>query len=215
MTTSSDQNVSMASSASGGTSASATPPASCQQPLGTATVVEPDPTSAAAFQSVGLTSPTPMLRIMLSESNCFRVIDQAAMGAGGRAPAAQFLITPNLILSNPDAGGFSAGGFLGNVTGQKWLNNVAGSIQVKEAQTALFISDARTGEQIAAVQGRATATDFGISGYGRGLNSVGAYSSTPDGKVIMAAYVDAYNKLVDQMKMRAPPPRVASAKKRR
>src|SRR5205085_11180527 len=39
-----------------------------------------DLTSAAAFQSVGLVSPTPMLRIMLSESNCFRVIDQAAIG---------------------------------------------------------------------------------------------------------------------------------------
>ena len=34
---------------------------------------------------------------------------------------------------------------------------------MKEAQTALFISDARTGEQLAAVQGRATATDFGVS----------------------------------------------------
>jgi curli biogenesis system outer membrane secretion channel CsgG len=216
-TTSSDPNVSMASAASGGTSASASPPVSCQQPIGSATVVEPDPASAAAFQSVGLTSPVPMLRIMLSESNCFRVIDQAAMGPGGRAPAAQFLITPNLILSNPDAGGFSAGGFLGNVTGQKWLNNVGGSIQVKEAQTALFISDARSGEQLAAVQGRATATDFGVSfsGYGRGLNSAGAYSSTPDGKVVMAAYVDAFNRLVAQMQARQPPPRVASAKKKR
>ena len=122
MTTPSDPNASMASAASSGTSSAATPPVTCQQPLGTATVVEPDPTSAAAFQSVGLTSPTPMLRIMLAESNCFRVIDQAAMGPGGRAPAAQWLITPNLLLSNPDAGGFSAGGFLGNVTGQRWLN---------------------------------------------------------------------------------------------
>jgi curli biogenesis system outer membrane secretion channel CsgG len=207
----------MASAASAGTSAAATPPVTCQQPIGTATVVEPDPASAATFQSVGLTSPTPMLRIMLSESNCFRVIDQAAMGPGGRAPAAQWLITPNLILSNPDAGGFSAGGFLGNVTGQRWLNHVGGSISVKEAQTALFISDARTGEQFAAVQGRATATDFGVSfaGYGRGLNSAGAYSSTPEGKVVMAAYVDAFNKLVPQVQARVPPPRVAQAKKKR
>ena len=58
------------------------------------------------------------------------------------------------------------------------------------------------------------ATDFGISGYGRGLNSVGAYSNTPDGKVIMAAYVDAFNKLVPQMQARTPPPRVASKRKR-
>ena len=61
----------MASAASAGTSAAATPPVTCQQPLGTATVVEPDPASAATFQSVGLTSPTPMLRIMLSEFELF------------------------------------------------------------------------------------------------------------------------------------------------
>ena len=48
-----------------------------------------------------------------------------------------------------------------------------------------------------------------------GLNSAGAYSNTPEGKVVMAAYVDAFNKLVPQMQARVPPPRVASAKKKR
>ena len=40
------------------------------------------------------------------------------------------------------------------------------------------------------MQGKASATDFGVSfsGYGRGLNSAGAYSNTPEGKVVMAAY---------------------------
>jgi len=205
-----------ASPVSSSDASAATQIVNCQQPLGTATVVEPDPNGMAALQAMNLTSPVPMLRIMLTESNCFRVIDPAA-ARNPRAPAAQYLVTPNVLANNPNAGGFNAGGFLGSVTGQSWMNNVGGSITVKEAQTAMFVSDARTGEQIAAVQGKATATDFGVSfsGYGRGLNSAGAYSSTPEGKVVMAAFVDAYNKLVAQLQARRPPPRVAAAPRRK
>ena len=185
---------SMTTAASGGSEAStAAQLVTCQQPLGTATVIEPDANAMVALQAMNLTSPAPMLRIMLAESNCFRVIDAAAMGGGRRVPPAQYLITPNVLANNPNAGGFNAGGFLGSVTGQSWMNNVAGSVTVKEAQTALFLSDAKSGEQISAVQGKASATDFGVSfsGYGRGLNTAGAYSSTPEGKVVMAAFVDS------------------------
>jgi curli biogenesis system outer membrane secretion channel CsgG len=209
---------SMSAAASGGGDAStASQLVNCQQPLGTATVVEPDANAMATLQAMGLTSPAPILRIMLTESNCFRVIDAAAMGGGRRVPAAQYLITPNILANNPNAGGFSAGGFLGSVTGQSWMNNVSVGGTVKEAQTALFLADARSGEQIAAVQGKASATDFGasFSGYGRGLTSVGAYSNTPDGKVVMAAFVDALNKLVAQTQARMPPPRVATAPRKK
>lgn len=210
---------SMSSSAasSGGDASTAAQLVNCQQPLGTATVVEPDANAMAALQAMNLSSPSPMLRIMLTESNCFRVIDAAAMGGGRRVPASQYLITPNVLANNPNAGGFSAGGFLGSVTGQSWMNNVSVGGTVKEAQTALFLSDARSGEQISAVQGKASATDFGVSfsGYGRGLNSAGAYSNTPEGKVVMAAFVDALNKLVAQTQARRPPPRVATAPRKK
>ena len=73
----------------------------------------------------------------------------------------------------------AAGGFLGNITGQRWMNHLGGSISVKDAQTALFVADGRTGEQIASVQGSATATDFGVSFVSRsGLNSVGAFGKS-------------------------------------
>lgn len=206
-----------ASASGGGDASTAQQLVNCQQPLGTATVVEPDANAMAALQAMNLTSPSPMLRIMLTESNCFRVIDAAAMGGGRRVPAAQYLITPNVLANNPNAGGFNAGGFLGSVTGQSWMNNVSVGGTVKEAQTALFLADARTGVQVAAVQGKASATDFGVSfsGYGRGLNSAGAYSNTPEGKVVMAAFVDALNKLVAQAQARMPPPRVATAPRKK
>ena len=139
------------------------------------------------------------------------------MGGGRRVPAAQYLITPNVLRQQSERRRFSAGGFLGSVTGQSWMNNVVGQRHLKEAQTALFLSDARSGEQISAVQGKASATDFGVSfsGYGRGLNSAGAYSNTPEGKVVMAAFVDALNKLVAQTQARLPPPRVATAPRKK
>lgn len=186
----------------------------CEQPLGTASLVEPDPSAMAYLAAAGLPSPTPMLRIMMTDSNCFRVIDQAAVAPGRRPPPVRWTITPNILQSNPNAGGVAAGGFLGNITGQRWMNGLGGSISVKDAQTALFVSDGRTGEQIASVQGSATATDFGVSFVGRhGLNSVGAFGNTPEGKVIMAAYGDAFNKLVAQLQARQPAPRVANARR--
>src|ERR1043166_7527182 len=82
---------SMSTSAAGGggDASTASQLVSCQQPLGTAPGVEPDANAMVALQAMNLTSPTPMLRIMLTESNCFRVIDAAAMGGGRRVPAAQ------------------------------------------------------------------------------------------------------------------------------
>jgi len=188
----------------------------CEKPLGTASVVEADPSAMAYLAAAGLPSPTPMLRIMMTDSNCFRVIDQAAVAPGRRPPPVRWSVTPNILQSNPNAGGVSAGGFLGNVTGQRWMNGLGGSISVKDAQTALFVADGRTGEQIASVQGSATATDFGVSFISRsGLNSVGAFGNTPEGKVIMAAYGDAFNKMVAQLQAREPAPRVANARRAR
>jgi hypothetical protein len=174
----------------------------CERPLGTTTIVEPDANATAMLQNVGLQSPTPVLRIMVSQSNCFRVIDRAA--AGGQA-VAQYAITPNILFSNSDAGGINPVGLIAGVAsiipGGAILSAASGSIHTKEVQTALFISNGRTGEQIAAVQGIAHATDFNISfaGLGGAASSVSAYGNTPEGKVVMAAYLDAYDKLVAEM----------------
>lgn len=178
--------------------------ATCEKPLGTASLVEPDATAMASLQAMGLQSPTPALRIMLMQSNCFRVIDQAAV-ANRRQANVQWLITPNIIMSNPDAGGFNTGGLIGGLTRAPFLSSVAGNVKSKEAETALFVTNARTGEQLFAAQGKAKAIDFGASFAGSGaLSNIGAYGNTPEGKVIMSAYADAFNKLVAQLQTRGP-----------
>jgi hypothetical protein len=175
--------------------------AHCPRPLGSTIVVEPDDNGAAALQAAGLQSPTPMLRIMIAQSNCFRVIDRAV----SRQAVAEYAITPNVLLSNADAGGLNPAGLIGGVAsfipGGSMLSSAASSVHTKEAQTALFLSDGRTGQQIAAVEGYARATDISLSfaGLGAAAASIGAYSNTPQGKVIMAAYVDAFDNLVIQV----------------
>jgi hypothetical protein len=172
----------------------------CPRPLGSTIVVDPDVNGMAALQAAGLQSPTPVLRMMIAQSNCFRVIDRAVSSQA----VAEYAITPNVLLSNANAGGPAGliGGVASFIPGGSMLSNAASSIHTKEAQTALFLSNGRTGQQIAAVEGYAHATDISVSFAGVGgaaANSIGAYTSTPQGKVVMAAYVDAFDNLVAQV----------------
>ena len=165
--------------------------AQCAQPMGTVVIREPDAAALTALQGFGLQSPTPVLRMMMAESNCFRVID----AYGNRTPNAKWVLTPNVIATNSDAGGFDPGTLLRfiPVVGSA----VGGSVKTKDGQTALFLSDTKSGEQIAAVQGDGQGTDFTIS-----ISGAGAYGNTSQGKVVLAAFADAYNKLVLQMQSR-------------
>ena len=206
----------------------------CDRPLGTAALVEIDNNSASLLQTVGLQSPTPLLRLMMAQSKCFMVIDRgAALGniqteqrlkqsgmlqsgattARGRMVSVQYLITPNVVFSNPNSGGASAlgalGGFFG--LGGAIIGGVLGSMKIKEAQTALFLTDAQTGLQTAVAEGAAKVTDFGgsagLGGFGSGilgLGAVGGYGNTAEGKLIAAAYLDAFNSLVAQIRATKP-----------
>ena len=206
----------------------------CSQPLGTAALVETNSNALGLLRSIGLESPLPLLRLMMTQSNCFQVVDrgaalrniqteqnlqqsgmlqQGSTTARGRMVTAQYMVTPNVIFSNQDAGGgdvlSSLGGFFGR--GGALAGSVAGSMQVQEAQTTLFLTDAQSGVQTAASEGSARVTDFGgrsgIRGWGGGLfgrGAVGGYGNTDEGKLIAAAFMDAHNKLVQQVRATQP-----------
>ena len=63
----------------------------------------------------------------------------------------------------------------------------------------LTLVDNRSGVQVGASQGSASKTDFGgmagLFGIGGGAG-LGGYQNTPQGKVISAAFMDAYNQMV-------------------
>jgi curli biogenesis system outer membrane secretion channel CsgG len=191
----------------------------CVQPVGTAALVESDNRSYLEYD---LPSPQPMLRLMMQQSNCFQVVDRgvasealqrerelAGQGqlrkgsnmGGGQMVAADYLITPRVIFQDANSGG--GGGVIGS-----FLPGVAGavagglSVQNMEAQTLLTLTNVRTGVQEAAAEGSASKSDIGIGGFGFIApvgGAAGAYESTDIGKIVTAAFMDAHNKLVDQV----------------
>ncbi len=216
------------SGGSAGAQGASTQMVHCTKSLGTAALVEPDPQAAARLSQVGLQSPLPLMRLIMAQSGCFRVIDRGAAlsnmtqevglaqsgllksgsaTAQGRMIAAQYLVTPNVIFSNPNAGGGNMGaGLAGLIPGGALIGAVAGSMRIKEAQTALFVTDAQSGEQVAVSEGSAKVTDFGglggLGGFGGGIagfGGIGGYGNTAEGKLIAAALLDSFNKLVGQI----------------
>ncbi len=196
----------------------------CASPIGTAALIEQDNPMLA---QAGLTSPIPLLRIMMAQSNCFQVVDRGQasqalqreramasagelqsgsnMGAG-QMKAADFLITPNVIFKDSNAGGGGAGlgalipGIGGAIAGGiRWTN--------MESQVTLFLTNVRTGVQEAAAEGSASKRDLGFGGLAfGGLVGAGggAYASTDIGKIVSAAFLDAHNKLVSQLQVTQP-----------
>ncbi len=170
-------------------------------------------------------SPVPLIKLLAQQSGCFRVVDRGAglrgtvqeqdlKNAGvlrenstvrkGRGYEAQYTLTPSLTFSEQDAGR----GLAGVVAMIPVLRDIAGlvgmveQVKFKEAQTALLLSDNETTEQVAAATGAARTTDLGVGGMVLGrLGAAGAgWSNTNEGKVIAAAFLDAHNQLVHQVR---------------
>ncbi|HSM27262.1 MAG TPA: SH3 domain-containing protein [Thioalkalivibrio sp.] len=191
----------------------------CATPVGTAALLEPDYPIHASF---GLSSPVPLVRLLMTQSNCFRVVERGAASSalqreralaaggelqrgsamgGGQMAAADFIITPSIIHSDSNAGG-SFGGLGGLLPGSVGI--IAGGIRTTqlESQVMLTLVNVRTGVQEAVAEGSASKSDIdfgggGVIGVVAGLG--GSYQSTDIGKITAAAFLDAHNKLARQL----------------
>jgi curli biogenesis system outer membrane secretion channel CsgG len=151
--------------------------------------------------------------------------EEAALGAGGdlrrgsnlgkgQVAVADFFIIPDLANSNSNSGGNNFGaiaGAFGRSLGG--FGALAGSIQTKkaEAQALVTLVDARTTEQLYVAEGVAQKTDisFGLGGGGGGWSGFagaagGGYGNTDQGKVISAAYFNAFVDLIGYLQRSAP-----------
>jgi len=191
----------------------------CDQALGTIGVVE-DQNAAwySTLRSYKLGSTVPVLRMMIQQSNCFVVVERGAamqnmnierqlqksgemregsnMG-GGQMVAADYTMSPSIQFSQNTGGLGAALGGLSRSLGV--LSSLGGAIKTNEAATTLIMIDNRSGVQLAAAEGTAKNTDFGLFGSSFGWAggaAAGGYSSTPEGKIIIAAFADSYNQLV-------------------
>jgi curli biogenesis system outer membrane secretion channel CsgG len=205
--------------AGGATSAGANPQLErCTDSLGTLAVNE----DVAApwyyqLQQYKLGPTTPVLRMMIQQSNCFVVVERGAamnnmmreralsqtgemrkgsnMGPG-QMVAADYTMSPSITFSEKGTQGGGLGGFglIGSVVGA-----AVSSFRANEASTTLLMVDNRSGVQLAAAEGSAKNYDLALLGgaFGGGFGGLGGgYSNTPEGKVIVAAFMDSYNQLV-------------------
>lgn len=171
-------------------------------------------------------SPVPLVKLLAQQSGCFRVVDRAAGLRGtlqeqdlresgvlrknttvakGKGYEAQYTLTPSLTFSEQDAGRGLAGimAMIPVLRDMAGLIGLAEQVKLKEAQTALLLSDNETTEQVAAATGSARTTDLGVAGiaFGKLGGAAGAgWSNTNEGKVIAAAFLDAHNQLVGQVR---------------
>ncbi|MDQ6640554.1 MAG: CsgG/HfaB family protein [Pseudomonadota bacterium] len=192
----------------------------CDAPKGTLAVVEPQSQIGQNLQRYGLGSPTAVIRMLVQQSNCFQVVERGvgmgnmmqerALGASGELQrdqnigkgqmvAADFIVTPAVVFSENNAGGVGGalGGLLGGGRGQA-LGAIAGGLKFKQAETSMLLVDSRSGIQVASAQGSAQKTDFAVGGalLGNIAAAGGGYSNTPEGKVIVASFMDNWNNIV-------------------
>ena len=214
----------------------------CETPIATVALLE-NPRGYVMPSTVNLPpTPVPLVRLLMQQSGCFRVVDRAGGLQGtiregelkdtgvlrpngtvqkSKGYEAQYTMVPNLTFSEQDAGRGLAGiiGLIPVLRDIAGLAGVAEQVKLKEAQTALFLTNNETTEQVAVATGSARATDLGVGGVilGRLGGAAGAgWSNTNEGKVIAAAFLNAHNQLVQQVRLlqaKDLPPPVATASK--
>ena len=194
----------------------------CDETLGTMAVVEDQ--SAPWYHTLSqykLGSTVPVLRMMVQQSNCFVVVErgqamrnmmqerelsqsgemrQGSSFEKGQMVAADYTMSPSITFSQKGTSG--AGGALGGLFGGgvgRAVGMVAGGLKANESSTTLLLIDNRSGVQLAAAEGSAKNYDFNLFGGifgGGGGGAAGGYTNTPEGKILTAAFMDSYNKLV-------------------
>jgi curli biogenesis system outer membrane secretion channel CsgG len=210
-----------------------TPPAeipTCEKKIGTLAVTEPQNQWWTAYN---LESPAALIKVFVSESKCFTLVDRGkglqaaqaerALAAGGeerqgsnigkgQMKAADYVLVPDIANQNRNANGTNIGGVLGGFL-PHGIGAVAGGVSMKSktADVVLTLTDVRSTEQVALEQGHAKKTDIGWMGGGGGGffggfagGGASSYANTEIGQVVTMAYLDAYTKLVGDLKSAAP-----------
>ena len=209
--------------AGGGTSAGANSSLErCPAPLGTLAV--DDGRGKEWYASFGaatkVTTIEPLIRLAVQQSNCFVITsvgnartesklsaitdkqrNSGEFRAGskqqkGQRVAADYYMEPSIIIDNSSTGRMA--GAVGGLLGAGGALLAAG-MESKVSVVTMTLFDIRSGVQLAISEGNATATNFGaaLGAFGPGAaGGLGRFSQTPEGKATVAAFTDAYNKMV-------------------
>jgi hypothetical protein len=201
----------------------------CDRPAGTIALVEDTSLDwyRAYLDKYRLGSTTPVLRLLIQQSNCFIVVERgramanmaqerALQNSGelrqssnfgkGQMVSADYSLTPEVLISARGTSGLGAG--LAGMGGRLGLlGAIAGGIQTNESAVMLTLVDNRSGVQVAAAEGSSSNTDFSLGAVlvgSSGAGGAGGYTNTPQGKVVAAAFTDAYNNIINAVKNYTP-----------
>lgn len=189
----------------------------CDATLGVLRIEEDMASSWYRQYGSRLGSTAPLLNMLIMQSNCFVVVErgtgeqgiaaettrargdearESATRGKGQHVVADYLLKPEIVMNNRGGQGASLAG-LGKLLGLGGVG--AASVKTDEVGTVLTLVDIRSTVRLAAAEGYSKDTNFDFGGIGvHGGGSLGgsAYSRTDEGRLISAAFVDAYNKLV-------------------
>src|SRR4051794_6331950 len=204
----------------------------CAQPLGRAAIQEPETrwwtqlglSSPEALLKL-FAARSNCLRIVDRNGGLAMRNQEADLGSSGdlrrgsnvgRGPVAggDFFIIPDIANSNSNSGGNNIGAIAGAFGSRLGgFGALAGGLRTKksEAQALITLVDARSTEQLYVAEGVAQKTDvsFELGGGGGGWSGFGAaagggYGNTEIGKVITAAYFNAFVDLISYLQRDAP-----------
>lgn len=154
------------------------------------------------------------MRNQESELNASGDLRRGANIGRGQVAAADFFIIPDIANSNSNSGGNNLGAIAGAFGSRLGgFGALAGGLRTKksEAQALITLVDARTTEQLYVAEGVSQKTDIGfeLGGGGGGWSGFGAaagggYANTEIGKVITAAYFNAFIDLINYLQHNAP-----------
>ncbi|MDR0780782.1 MAG: hypothetical protein LBF16_08825 [Pseudomonadales bacterium] len=194
----------------------------CTETLGTLAV--DDGRGKEWYASFGaatkVTTIEPLIRLAVQQSNCFvitsignnrtesnisditdRQRNSGEFRAGsnqqrGQRVAADYYLEPAIIIDNASTGKVvsALGGLVGG-----GLGAIAGSLEQKSSVVTLTLYDIRSGVELSISEGNSKATNYGaaLGAIGGGMASgLSGFSQTPEGKATVAAFADAYNKMV-------------------
>jgi hypothetical protein len=194
----------------------------CTAKLGTVSIANGD--DPRGWAQNNLAPPEKLLRVIVQKSGCFNIVDRGAglnaatqernlnSGLGlqrgsnvgqGQVKAADYVLVAEVAAQDANTGGGAVAGALGGLVGGRFGALAAGIKTRKlEAQTTLTLTNVRTTETVAAVEGHSAKNDIsfgggGFVGFGGAIG--GGYEDTDIGKIVTMAFIDAYANLVQQI----------------
>jgi curli biogenesis system outer membrane secretion channel CsgG len=201
----------------------------CDKKIGTLAIHE---TEDKWWLRYNLESPEALLKVYVQQSKCFTLVDRGkglamaqqerALSSGGemrvgsnvgkgQMKAADYVLVPDIANKNAHAGGTHIGGILGGAMGGGVGAMLGGvSLKSKTADVVLTLTDVRSTEEVAVVQGHAKKTNIGWGAGGGGFfgafaaAGASSYANTEIGQVVAMAYLDAYIKLLAEVNKNTP-----------